>query len=85
MLKNLEGKTDRKLHSGRWSFTKWKALLKTMCYTQRKKCGEQPQLTRASHLSGVDVMITIFCDFWKFSAKKLAFLIKKQCYDQNFA
>jgi hypothetical protein len=23
--------------------------------------------------SGVDVMITIFCDFWLFSAKKLAF------------
>jgi hypothetical protein len=26
--------------------------------------------------SGVDVMITIFCDFWQFSAKKLAFFSK---------
>jgi hypothetical protein len=25
---------------------------------------------------GVDVMITIFCDFWQFSAKKLAFSSK---------
>jgi hypothetical protein len=25
---------------------------------------------------GVDVMITIFCDFWQFSAKKLAFFSK---------
>jgi hypothetical protein len=33
---------------------------------------------------GVDVMITIFCDFRQFLAKKLAFFIKNQCYDQNF-
>jgi hypothetical protein len=33
---------------------------------------------------GVDVMITIFCDFRQFSAKKLAFFVKNQCYDQNF-
>jgi hypothetical protein len=25
---------------------------------------------------GVDVMIIIFCDFWQFSAKKLAFFSK---------
>jgi hypothetical protein len=25
---------------------------------------------------GVDVMITIFCDFWQFSAKKMAFFSK---------
>jgi hypothetical protein len=36
--------------------------------------------------AGVDVMITIFCDFWQFSAKKLVvFFKKKQCYNQNFA
>jgi hypothetical protein len=32
----------------------------------------------------VDVMMTIFCDFPKFSAKKLAFFLKYQCYDQLF-
>jgi hypothetical protein len=26
--------------------------------------------------AGVDVMITIFCDFWQFSANKLAFFSK---------
>jgi hypothetical protein len=35
--------------------------------------------------TGVDVMITIFCDFRQFSSKKLAFFVKNQCYDQNFA
>jgi hypothetical protein len=30
---------------------------------------------------GVDVMITIFCDFRQFSAKKLAIFLKNQCYD----
>jgi hypothetical protein len=34
---------------------------------------------------GVVVMITIFSDFRQFSAKKLAFFLKNQCYDQNFA
>jgi hypothetical protein len=34
---------------------------------------------------GVNVMITIFCDFLEFSAKNLAFFEKKQCYDQIFA
>jgi hypothetical protein len=33
--------------------------------------------------SGVDVMITIFCDFCQFSAKKWRFL-KNQYYDQIF-
>jgi hypothetical protein len=33
---------------------------------------------------GVDVMITIFCDFWQFSAKKIGVFLKNQCYDQNF-
>jgi hypothetical protein len=33
---------------------------------------------------GVDVMITIFCEFRQFSAKNGVFL-KNQCYDQNFA
>jgi hypothetical protein len=28
---------------------------------------------------GVDVMITIFCNFCQFSAKKLAFISKKKC------
>jgi hypothetical protein len=30
-------------------------------------------------------MITIFCDFWQFLAKKLAFFSKNQCYDKNLA
>jgi hypothetical protein len=38
-----------------------------------------------SSVPGVDVMITIFCDFWQISAKKLAFFAKTQCCDQNFA
>jgi hypothetical protein len=33
---------------------------------------------------GVDVMITIFCDFRQFWAK-MAFFSKNQFYDQNFA
>jgi hypothetical protein len=33
----------------------------------------------------VDVMITIFCNFRQFSAKKFAAFLKEQCYDQNFA
>jgi hypothetical protein len=28
-------------------------------------------------------MITIFFDVWQFSAKKLAFFLKNQCYDQS--
>jgi hypothetical protein len=31
----------------------------------------------------VDVMIAIFCDFRQFSAEKMAFFSKKQCYDQS--
>jgi hypothetical protein len=34
--------------------------------------------------SGVDVMITIFCDFRQFSAKKIGVFLKNQCYDQLF-
>jgi hypothetical protein len=34
---------------------------------------------------GVDVMITIFCDFCQFSAKKLCVFLKNQCYAQIFA
>jgi hypothetical protein len=30
-------------------------------------------------------MITIFCNFGQFSAKKIGVFIKKQCYDQNFS
>jgi hypothetical protein len=36
------------------------------------------------HKTGVDVMITIFCDFCQFSSKKLAFFLKNQFYDQFF-
>jgi hypothetical protein len=35
--------------------------------------------------TGVDVMITIFCDFWQFSAKKLAFLSKTKVIITIFA
>jgi hypothetical protein len=34
---------------------------------------------------GVDVMITIFCDFSQFSAKKLAFYQKPKTKNQNLA
>jgi hypothetical protein len=34
---------------------------------------------------GVDVMITIPCDFCQFSAKKISVFLKNQCYDQIFA
>jgi hypothetical protein len=33
---------------------------------------------------GVDVMINIFGDFCQFSAKKMAFFFKNQCYDHFF-
>jgi hypothetical protein len=33
----------------------------------------------------VDVMITIFCKFRQFSAKKIGVSIKNQCYDKFFA
>jgi hypothetical protein len=33
----------------------------------------------------VDVMITIFCDFRQFSAKKIGVFLKNQCYDRIFA
>jgi hypothetical protein len=33
---------------------------------------------------GVDVKITIFCDFSQFSEKQLSFFSKYQCYDQLF-
>jgi hypothetical protein len=35
--------------------------------------------------TGVDVMITIFCDFDAFRRKNWRFSKKNQCYDQNFA
>jgi hypothetical protein len=35
-----------------------------------------PQKKKKRHVPGVDVMITIFCDFRQFSAKKLAFFSK---------
>jgi hypothetical protein len=35
-----------------------------------------PVLILHKYGSGVDVMITIFCDFYQFSAKKLAFFLK---------
>jgi hypothetical protein len=34
------------------------------------------QLGRRTEGPGVDVIITIFCDFWQYSAKKLAFFSK---------
>jgi hypothetical protein len=35
--------------------------------------------------AGVDVMITIFCDFRQSSAKKIGVFLKNQSYDQIFA
>jgi hypothetical protein len=45
--------------------TRWKHSLCTTNVCRRKFAQ-----------SGTDVMITIFCDFWQFSAKKLAFFSK---------
>jgi hypothetical protein len=42
------------------------------------------KLAQVITFSGVDVMITIFCDFSQFSAKNGVFL-KYQCYDQLFS
>jgi hypothetical protein len=35
--------------------------------------------------SGVDVMITIFCDFCQFSDEKIGVFLKNQCYDPFLA
>jgi hypothetical protein len=37
------------------------------------------------HKPGTDVMITIFCDFWQFSEKKLAFFSKTNVMIKIFA
>jgi hypothetical protein len=39
----------------------------------------------SKNVQGVDVMITIFCDFGQFLAKKIGVFLKNQCHDQNFA
>jgi hypothetical protein len=56
------------------------------------KCGlflnvqsKQPHIGRKFAQSGVDVMITIFCDFRQFSAKKLAFFSKNNVMITIFA
>jgi hypothetical protein len=41
--------------------------------------------SQALQVSGADVMITIFCYFSQFSAKKIGVFLKNQCHDQNFA
>jgi hypothetical protein len=38
-----------------------------------------------ARLPGVDVMVTIFCDFRPYSAKKIGIFLKNKCYDQNYA
>jgi hypothetical protein len=35
--------------------------------------------------AGVDVMITIYCDFCQFSAKKIGVFLKSQCHDEIFS
>jgi hypothetical protein len=42
------------------------------------------QVIRKLRRPGVDVMITIFCNFWQFSAK-IGFFLKNLCYDQIFS
>jgi hypothetical protein len=39
---------------------------------------------RPNAKSGIDVMITIFCDFANFR-QKIAIFLKSQCYDNFFA
>jgi hypothetical protein len=42
--------------------------------------------TRRHFIPGVDVMITIFSDFFPiFCGKKMAFFSKTKCYDQSFS
>jgi Holliday junction resolvasome RuvABC DNA-binding subunit len=40
------------------------------------------KITQKQKVPGVDVMITIFCDFSQFSAKKIGVFLKYQCNDQ---
>jgi hypothetical protein len=48
-----------------------------------KNCASS-QVSREAGWQGVDVMITIFCDVWQFSAKKLTFFSKTNVgNDQN--
>jgi hypothetical protein len=47
--------------------------------------GPAALVTTAKPISGVDVVVTIFGDFWQVSAKQLAFFIENQCYGQFFA
>jgi hypothetical protein len=35
--------------------------------------------------AGVDIMITLFCDFLTIFCEKIGVFLKDQCYDQNFA
>jgi hypothetical protein len=53
------------------------------------KSADQPVyllgLKMKNPLTAVDIVITIFCDFRQFSAQKMAFFSKKQCYNQFFS
>jgi hypothetical protein len=55
---------------------------------QRRYCWDKSRVAGwwvHSMNPGVDVMITIFCDFRQFSAKKIGVFLKNQCYDQFFS
>jgi hypothetical protein len=50
-----------------------------------KSVGENVKISFVGLDPGVDVMITIFCDFCQFSAKKLAFFSKNNVMITIFA
>jgi hypothetical protein len=52
---------------------------------QQQQQKQQQQQQTLLNLTGVDVMITIFCDFRQFSAKKLAFFSKTNVMIKIFA
>jgi hypothetical protein len=57
---------------------KWNSLLAVFVLASSNKAEKRRMHLKnlQSLLTGTDVMITIFCDFWQFSAKKLAFFSK---------
>jgi hypothetical protein len=59
-------------------------LLKSAGFLLRAIKGHAFCRTFGAEWPGADVMITIFGDFWQFSAKELALFSKDQCYDQSF-
>jgi hypothetical protein len=60
------------------------AELDVRAVSPRRRCHSPSSVFRSGALAGVDVMITIFCDFSQFSAKKLAFFLKTNVMIKSF-